>query len=136
MILCSTRVNYSEYFESDCMILSKVTQKSHSTRCLVYVDHYPNSLKNYTHKMKRNHQMNKTAFRLHVYPKDQYNGKTFKIHIKTKLKQYLLSAIPESVSTVSPASVLTAIWQPSWNSLWSGLVGNLSLLIGVFETCA
>ena len=47
-----------------------------------------------------------TAFQLHVYPKDQNNNKKFKIRNKTRLKQYLLSANPESVWTVSPASVL------------------------------
>ena len=65
-----------------------------------------------------------TAFRLHVYPKDRSNNK-LKILNETRLKQYLLSANPESACTVSPAVVLTMVWQPSWNSQWSSLVGNL-----------
>ena len=71
---------------------------------------------------------NKTAFQLHVYMKDKYNKKTLKIHYKSTLKQYLVLAKPESVCTVSPESVLTTIWQQSWNSQWSSPVGNLKFL--------
>ena len=35
--------------------------------------------------------------------------KNFKIHNKTRLNQYLLSTSPESLSTVSTISLLTAI---------------------------
>ena len=70
----------------------------------------------------------KTAFQLHIYPKDQYNHTKLEIHDKTRLRLYLLSANPESVCTVSPSFMPTAIWQPSWNSLWSSPVGNLKFL--------
>ena len=39
-----------------------------------------------------------------------------------------MSANPQSLCTVSPASVLTVIRQPSWNRGWSGLAGNLKSL--------
>ena len=67
-------------------------------------------------------------FQLHVYPKDQYNNKKLKIDDKTRLKLYLLSANPEAVCTVSPTSMLTAIWHLSWDRQWSSLVGNPKFL--------
>ena len=76
--------------------------------------------------------VNKTDFWLHVYLKDQYSNKKLG---KTRLKQYLLSANPGSVCTVSPISALTVIWQPFWNSQWSSPVGTLiiSLFIDVIQ---
>ena len=71
---------------------------------------------------------NKTAFQLHVHPNDQYNNKKLKMHNKTRLKQYLSLANPESVCTLNSAPDITAIWQPSCNSQWSSLVGNLKFL--------
>ena len=51
----------------------------------------------------------KTAVHYNVYLKDQYNSKKLNIHTKSRLKQYLFSANPELVCTVSPAWVLTVI---------------------------
>ena len=49
--------------------------------------------------------------------------KSLKSITKLGLRQYLLSASPELICTVTPVSVLTVICQPSWNSQGI-LVGN------------
>ena len=86
---------------------------------LNYITHHSEKQKFPQRKKKTSKQ---DSLLITFLSKDQFNNKKLKNHNKTELKQYLFSANPESLCNVSPASVLTAIWHPSWNSQWSGLV--------------